>query len=376
MHRFDWSDLVTKELLDELREAADDRSTDAELLPVVTAIFRNTGGLAIAKSEWGKAHCTSVGRRLMAEAIGATLRKAGAPDLPGADLQEKKIVAKSRLDVNSADAQALAGLPVIGTRLAKRVIAERRRAGPFENPAEFAARVSGIGSKGADRLAGLLSFHAVGNRPTDLRELVSAYLHGDKLLVGLERLAVSSAGNPHPASRYGRYRPELEPGGVPLPKAEKTGRIGLLEDEAYYPRLLALLDGAKSRLDIAMFYMSLGGEDHPNTKVVKSLEDAMARGVKIRVLLDRDRPDDPYGSAIINSSAVKALTDSGIEVRQSPAENLLHSKCVALDNTFLLIGSHNWTRASFEAYRDVSILIEAPSLATAWHNRFDMLWSG
>ncbi len=376
MHRFDWSDLVTKELLDELREAAGDKSTDAELLPVVAAIFRNTGGLAIAESEWSKAHCTSAGRRLMAEAIGAALREAGTPGLPGADFQEEKIVAKSRLDANSADAQALADLPVIGPQLAKRMIVERRRAGSFENPAELAVRVSGIGPAGADRLAGLLSFHAVRNRPTDLAKLVSVYLHDDDLLVGLERLAVSSAENPHPASRHGRSRPELTSGGLPFPETEKTGKIELLEDEAYYPRLLALLDGAKSRLDIAMFYMSLGGEDHPNTKVVKALGAAMTRGAKIRVLLDRDQPDDPYGSAIINSDAVKALTDLGIEVRQDPAENLLHSKCVAVDETLLLIGSHNWTRASFETYHDVSVLIEAPGLAAAWHNRFDMLWSG
>ncbi len=55
------------------------------------------------------------------------------------------------LDLNSADAEALQGLPGIGPTLAARIVADREAQGPFQR-AEDLLRVPGIGPKRWERI--------------------------------------------------------------------------------------------------------------------------------------------------------------------------------------------------------------------------------
>jgi competence protein ComEA len=57
----------------------------------------------------------------------------------------------SRLNVNAADAQALQALPGIGPSLAKRIVVERERNGPFQTEEDL-LRVPGIGPKRWQRI--------------------------------------------------------------------------------------------------------------------------------------------------------------------------------------------------------------------------------
>lgn len=58
------------------------------------------------------------------------------------------------IDINSADAAALDALPGVGPSTAAKIIAEREANGPFSS-VEDLARVSGIGPKKLEQLAGL-----------------------------------------------------------------------------------------------------------------------------------------------------------------------------------------------------------------------------
>ena len=66
-----------------------------------------------------------------------------------------------RIDVNGAPPEALRLLPGIGPALAERIVAERRRGGPFRSLQDL-QRVRGIGPRKAARLAGWLRFGVVG----------------------------------------------------------------------------------------------------------------------------------------------------------------------------------------------------------------------
>jgi phosphatidylserine/phosphatidylglycerophosphate/cardiolipin synthase-like enzyme len=103
---------------------------------------------------------------------------------------------------------------------------------------------------------------------------------------------------------------------------------------------------------------------------------AKQRGVVVRVLVDRDRPSDAYGSTDINRSAVEALTEAGVEVRWDSISQLAHSKVVVVDSSTTLIGSHNWTEKSFFEYQEVSVLIESGSLARHYEEVFEERFSG
>ncbi len=64
------------------------------------------------------------------------------------------------IDVNAAPPEALRLLPGIGPALAERIVAERRRGGPFRSLRDL-QRVRGIGPRKAARLAGWLRFDVV-----------------------------------------------------------------------------------------------------------------------------------------------------------------------------------------------------------------------
>ncbi|MBI2460229.1 MAG: helix-hairpin-helix domain-containing protein [Candidatus Rokubacteria bacterium] len=64
-----------------------------------------------------------------------------------------------RLDLNAAPTSALERLPGIGPRLARRIVEERERAGPFRS-AQDLRRVRGIGPKTVETLAPLVTVEA------------------------------------------------------------------------------------------------------------------------------------------------------------------------------------------------------------------------
>lgn len=57
------------------------------------------------------------------------------------------------VDVNKADQAALDGVKGIGPATSKAILDERKRAGPFKDWNDFAARVKGIGDKRAANLS-------------------------------------------------------------------------------------------------------------------------------------------------------------------------------------------------------------------------------
>ena len=69
-------------------------------------------------------------------------------------LQQRKLL----LDVNTADLAALERINGIGPELARRILRERSRGGPFKDAQDLAARVKGIGEVTAARLARYLNF--------------------------------------------------------------------------------------------------------------------------------------------------------------------------------------------------------------------------
>jgi len=70
------------------------------------------------------------------------------------------------IDVNAASPEALRLLPGIGPALAERIVAERRRGGPFRSLRDL-QRVRGIGPRKAARLAGWLRFGAGSEQRTE-----------------------------------------------------------------------------------------------------------------------------------------------------------------------------------------------------------------
>ena len=413
MFRIDWNLVATDAFLTELRDIAGAQGPDDNTLrPLVAMIFHHAGGMPVTEQDWSESHCNQVARRLMHEATGRVLRRhfGRRRNLPGLEQVETDTAAPfdevlrsvSRIAINSATADELEPLPVLGSALAEQVVTVRRLGGAFQTPLELADRVKGLGEKGVTKLESRLSFaqpgqtgfapdHVfVGTFAEDFATLLATQPQAgadERLRVALELLVADCADHPHPCNIARQARDDLTPGSLgDRPSADTVvDHVGVLADASYQPAVVKLISQAASKIDVAMFFAALSNQAHPTHKLLDALVERSQAGVAVRVLLDRDREDDPYGSRLINSAAARFLSDAGVPVRQDEPENLLHSKFLAIDGQVAVIGSHNWTKGSFQAYPeesdiaenydDVSLAVEGGALADQLHSRFEQLWA-
>ncbi|MQA89792.1 MAG: hypothetical protein GEU90_06105 [Gemmatimonas sp.] len=395
-YRFEWSQLVSDGLVDRLAaitgEAAADRD---EVRGLLARVFEGVGGAPVANSDWDADHRSRVGDLLFGEAVRAVLKhrfgfQGPKPGVITQDVQGAvEAVGVDRIDVNRASRARLEALPVIGPVLASRIEEERRRNGYFYSMSDLVTRVKGLGEENAERLTGVLDFTdqggtaaraVTGSLEDDVEALLSMVRHEsgrDRLAAGLEEVVLYVAAHPHPYTRLEQKRDDLEPhdasdGGAATVRAS---RVQVLTDGSYYRHLIGLLEGVRERVDVCMFYIALPQPGHPTHELLDALARKADAGRKVRVLVDQDGKDDPYRSHLINAEAMAFLSSNGVEVKGDPTEKLLHSKFVVIDESVVVIGSHNWTAGSFFHYADVSVAISGAQACRLWRTRFDSLWS-
>jgi phosphatidylserine/phosphatidylglycerophosphate/cardiolipin synthase-like enzyme len=149
-------------------------------------------------------------------------------------------------------------------------------------------------------------------------------------------------------------------------KLEQTGGqildelgIWFLPDPKQVERIVARLDAAQKSIRVAMFTWT-----HP--KLVNACVRAQKRGVDVRCVLDRE-------SSLGASSSVKdALLAANIPLRVNRGKELTHHKFALIDNTVLIHGSANWTRAAFK--RNDEILCVLPALTEEQSQALRTTW--
>ena len=151
----------------------------------------------------------------------------------------------------------------------------------------------------------------------------------------------------------------------------------VVEDE-YVQAMVDLINAATTTVRLAVFVATASGTAGSGTgsvAVIEALEARAAAGVSVQVILDKDRPTDPYHSTQINRPVVDRLRAAGVQVKQDKAETLLHSKFLVSDAARVIVGSHNLTMASIAHTHEVSVRLDSPILAGAFVARFDGIWA-
>lgn len=110
-------------------------------------------------------------------------------------------------------------------------------------------------------------------------------------------------------------------------------------------RLLEIIDGATTTID---FYAEII-RDH---EFVAALERAIARGVTVRLLVDRSM--DETMRALLSR-----LTTRGLDVRIS-STLYIHAKVMLVDGELVVVGSQNPTPTSLDDNREVSMIVTDP----------------
>jgi cardiolipin synthase len=110
-----------------------------------------------------------------------------------------------------------------------------------------------------------------------------------------------------------------------------AARLYATPDDGQSP-ILDLVRGARRSIDLVMYQLR-------STAVIDALEDAAARGVRVRVILDREQDDNP--------GLVTRLTSGGVQARLSSAAFVYtHQKTLVVDRRRALISSGNFSTLS------------------------------
>ena len=126
-------------------------------------------------------------------------------------------------------------------------------------------------------------------------------------------------------------------------------------------RIRRLIGEAREALDICIFTLT-------DNRIVRRLEEAHARKVRIRIISDDDKSED-LGSDLDH------LRRFGINCRFDRTDAHMHHKFALADHDLLLTGSYNWTRSAATENDENIIVTNNRKLVNSFQSKFDELWN-
>jgi len=140
-------------------------------------------------------------------------------------------------------------------------------------------------------------------------------------------------------------------------------RAVLLSNENFFPVLLKSIDEAQNEIMMSVFSFKAG--EHQNSypdRIAGHLAKAVKRGVKVTVVLEttRDKSDELN---MQNRKTGRLLEERGVKVFFDSPQKTTHTKLTVIDQTLVLLGSHNFTQSALKYNNEMSLLLKNPGLA-------------
>jgi phosphatidylserine/phosphatidylglycerophosphate/cardiolipin synthase-like enzyme len=150
--------------------------------------------------------------------------------------------------------------------------------------------------------------------------------------------------------------------------------IELLIAREYLARMLGILEGAKSSIQVVQFVMQLRGKSAKmsSRELGIKLAAKASEGVIVRVILNA--AGGGWRAPALNRQATEWLNERGIEVRTLGPKTTCHAKLVVIDREVAIVGSHNWTPYALKDNFEVSVLIRDAGSVGRLAQHFDQLW--
>ncbi len=133
------------------------------------------------------------------------------------------------------------------------------------------------------------------------------------------------------------------------------------KDKALRNAVIPLINESTETIEIMIFYLT-------NKKVVKALEDAHFRGVKVRIIMDFEPTAEIY-------SPIDRLRKLGVLVKAENWAGKMHMKTAIFDRKKVVLGSTNWTSTAEYVNDENLLVIKNPVITTKVYNEFERLWN-
>lgn len=130
-------------------------------------------------------------------------------------------------------------------------------------------------------------------------------------------------------------------------------------------QIIAAINRTQHTLDIAVYSIT-------QPDLAATIEAAHRRGVKVRIVSDKDQALDRH-------SEVYYLRSRGIPIRLSGGyrgrRSLMHNKFAIFDGRIVETGSFNWTVSANSYNFENAIFITDPEVSARYENEFDHIWA-
>ncbi len=108
-----------------------------------------------------------------------------------------------------------------------------------------------------------------------------------------------------------------------------------------------------------------------NSRLARALEKAVQRGVRIRLVVDRNKYEE---TAATRELLAKGCLPFRLLYGRQGRGSKMHHKFSILDNHTVVAGSYNWTLESEEQNYDHLLVLRDPELLGAYRREFEALW--
>jgi phosphatidylserine/phosphatidylglycerophosphate/cardiolipin synthase-like enzyme len=149
----------------------------------------------------------------------------------------------------------------------------------------------------------------------------------------------------------------------PEPRPIDVGPTRAVYDRDFLPAALDALGAAQREVRVAQYLIY---EDPAVNELLAAIEDAAARGVRVRFLADQEGDE--------TAGALEDLAAAGVETAFDSPRTTLHAKLIVADDV-ALVGSHNFTDSALSRNHEGSTLVADSEVAGWYAAWFDALWT-
>ncbi len=127
-------------------------------------------------------------------------------------------------------------------------------------------------------------------------------------------------------------------------------------------RIADQIDACVDSIDVMCY-------DFTSKKLAKSLVGARERGVRVRVLLDKSKTEEP-------KSMCRTLKTGQVDVKKisAPRDGIMHNKVAIFDSKLVFTGSYNWTTGAEHYNYENAVFLEDNELIFEFQKQFNDLW--
>jgi len=146
----------------------------------------------------------------------------------------------------------------------------------------------------------------------------------------------------------------------------------------YFEAVHLAFQNAETSIYVAMYEMHINPDrkSGPHYRLIQDLINALKRGVKVKVYLDRSESTDQDTREIVihdgSAIAYAMLRDAGVDVRYVVPSQRLHAKLIVVDERTVVDGSANWSYSALTDNAESTSMIISQQYAVL---KLQWIWS-